>query len=78
MSAEEICLCSHPREYHRGGGLCELCRRMGIPLDNAHDALADVRATAELARRLLGSMALPIPWLRVPVSAATLPKPEAP
>ncbi len=29
-----------------------LCDRMGIPLE-AHDALEDVRATAELARRLL-------------------------
>jgi DNA polymerase III epsilon subunit-like protein len=43
-----------------------VCKRLGIPLDNAHDALSDVRATAALARRLLGSMALPLPWLRVP------------
>jgi DNA polymerase III epsilon subunit-like protein len=43
-----------------------VCKRLGIPLDNAHDALADVRATAALARRLLDCMALPLPWLRMP------------
>lgn len=46
-----------------------VCRWMGIPLDNAHDALADVRATAELARRLLGGLNLSYPWAREIVSS---------
>jgi DNA polymerase III epsilon subunit-like protein len=34
-------------------GLVALCEQLGIPYENAHDALADCRATAELYRRLL-------------------------
>jgi len=34
-------------------GLTSMCRKLGIPLDNAHDALADCLATAELYRNLL-------------------------
>lgn len=30
--------------------LTEVCSRLGVPLDNAHDALGDVRATVEVAR----------------------------
>ncbi len=32
--------------------LATMCEFMGIEIDKAHDALSDVRATAELARRL--------------------------
>lgn len=39
-----------------------VCRRLGIELIGAHDALADVRATAALARRLVGSMDLAGAW----------------
>jgi len=34
-------------------GLVPLCAQLGIPYENAHDALADCQATAELYRRLL-------------------------
>jgi len=33
--------------------LTALCAQLGIPYENAHDALADCQATAELYRRLL-------------------------
>lgn len=34
-------------------GLVALCAQLGIPYENAHDALADCKATAEVYRRLL-------------------------
>lgn len=34
-------------------GLVPLCAQLGIPYENAHDALADCRASVELYRRLL-------------------------
>jgi len=34
-------------------GLVPLCKQMGIPYENAHDALADCQAAAELYKRLL-------------------------
>lgn len=41
--------------------LLELCKVLGIPFDErvAHEALADVRATVELYRRLVAAGALP-------------------
>lgn len=33
--------------------LTDVCRHLGIPLEEAHDAMADVRATRALARRVL-------------------------
>ncbi len=33
--------------------LADICSRLDVPLDNAHDALADARATAEVLRHLL-------------------------
>lgn len=36
-----------------------LCQWLGIELVKAHDALADVRATAELARRLVALLSPP-------------------
>jgi DNA polymerase III alpha subunit (gram-positive type) len=41
---------SQPKD-HKLGSLCEW---LGVPLDAAHDALADVRATVEVARLLSG------------------------
>lgn len=41
---------SQPKD-HKLGSLCEW---LGIPLDAAHDALSDVRATVEVARLLSG------------------------
>jgi DNA polymerase III subunit epsilon len=35
--------------------LADICSRLNVPLDNAHDALADARATAEVLGRLLES-----------------------
>jgi DNA polymerase-3 subunit epsilon len=42
-------------ESHR---LVELCQRYGIPLDQAHDALADATATAALLPHLLEAAAI--------------------
>lgn len=36
--------------------LTNVCERWGIPLTNAHDAMADTEATAELLRRLIGAL----------------------
>jgi DNA polymerase III epsilon subunit-like protein len=38
--------------FHRVG-LTDMCRKVGIPLDNAHDALADCVATAKLYASLM-------------------------
>jgi DNA polymerase-3 subunit epsilon len=35
--------------------LGKVCEKLGIPLDDAHDALADALATARVYKRLLGS-----------------------
>lgn len=43
---------SAPRDHK----LASLCEWLGVPLEEAHDALADVRATVEVARRLLPQM----------------------
>lgn len=40
--------------WETGFSLKALCERFGIVLDNEHDALADVKATVELARKLKG------------------------
>lgn len=48
--------------------LGSLCAWMGIELLDAHDALADVRATCELARRLLGLVS-PLAAPNAPVEA---------
>lgn len=37
--------------------LGDVCRRWGVELQEAHDALSDVRATAQLTRRLLNGAA---------------------
>lgn len=42
-------------EFHLSYKLGDVCGRMGIDLAGAHDALADVRATAEVVRRLKGA-----------------------
>jgi DNA polymerase III alpha subunit (gram-positive type) len=47
---------SAPPVDHKLGSLCSWA---GIAADNAHDALADVRATAELARRLMSRIEVP-------------------
>lgn len=38
-----------PENYQLG----TLCRLLNIPLDNAHDALSDIRANSRLARKIL-------------------------
>jgi DNA polymerase III subunit epsilon len=38
--------------------LADICDRLDVPLDNAHDALADARATAQVLRHLLQSAQL--------------------
>ena len=38
--------------------LADICSRLDVPLDNAHDALADARATAEVLGHLLHSAQL--------------------
>ena len=38
--------------------LADICSRLDVPLDNAHDALADARATAEVLHHLLRSAQL--------------------
>jgi len=38
--------------FHRIG-LVDMCRKLGIPLDNAHNALADCVATAKLYAKLM-------------------------
>jgi len=39
--------------------LAELCKEFNIPLDQAHHALYDVRATAQLGKILLGALRAP-------------------
>lgn len=43
-------------EFHLSYKLGDVCARLGIELTGAHDALADVRGTVELVRRLKGAM----------------------
>lgn len=51
----------YPEEQPKDTKLATICEHFGVPLDGAHDALNDVRATAKLAtelkRRLLGAVA---------------------
>lgn len=47
-----------------GRSLAMCCQAAGVPLDNAHSALHDARATAELFGHLLRIVADPRPWLR--------------
>ncbi len=39
--------------------LREVCDHWGIPLDNAHDAMADARASAEILRRMIADGRVP-------------------
>lgn len=43
----------------RSRKLGALCERLGVQLDNAHSALADVTATAEVLRMMLGRRLIP-------------------
>ena len=40
---------SVPENYQLG----TLCNKLGVPLENAHDALSDIRANSELAKAIL-------------------------
>jgi DNA polymerase III epsilon subunit-like protein len=49
----------HPEHSPRDFKLGTLCEHFGIQLDNAHDALADVRATVALCRHLTQGITQP-------------------
>jgi DNA polymerase-3 subunit epsilon len=51
--------------HSRSRRLADCCAAAGIPLHNAHSALADARATAQLLECFLGSCVRPVPWLDV-------------
>lgn len=66
--ATETGLCTMHLSNHylttTGRSLTACCRAAGVTLDNAHSALHDARATAELFGRLLQQIGQPEPWLR--------------
>ncbi|MBW8485922.1 3'-5' exonuclease [Actinomadura parmotrematis] len=61
--------------------LADCCAAVGIPLDNAHAALDDARATARLFRHYLRNAPRPLPWsdkLARAAEAAAWPSPRVP
>jgi len=43
-------------EKIRNATLKASCKRFNIPLENAHNALADIKATSTLAQKILGDL----------------------
>src|SRR5690349_1912920 len=58
--------------------LAMCCRSAGIALENAHSALHDARATAQLLAHFLGATARPVPWSQLWDLAARMHWPAIP
>lgn len=56
----------------------DCCRSVGIPLTDAHSALADAYATSDLLAHLLRIVGSPPPWATAATAAARIPWPRLP